>query len=117
MSKLLLKTERLTIRDFVEDDWRDIVETRTQEEVARYELWDTTTWAEREGVVERVREQRALTFYMLGKYVEFAVVLGEKAIGSVGVKRLSDTHKDAEVGWVSTPVIGVKATPPKPPAP
>lgn len=100
MSKLLLKTERLTIRDFIEDDWRDIVETRTQEEVARYELWDTTTWAEREKVVERIREQRALTFDMLGKYVEFAVVLGKKAIGSVGVKRLSDTHKDAEVGWV-----------------
>ena len=100
MSKLLLKTERLTIRDFVEDDWRDIVKTRTQEEVARYELWDTTTWAEREKVVERIREQRALTFDMLGKYVEFAVVLEEKAIGSVGVKRLSDTHKNAEVGWV-----------------
>ena len=100
MSKLLLKTERLTIRDFVEDDWRDIVETRTQEEVARYELWDTTTWAEREKVVERIREQRALTFDMLGKYVEFAALLGKKAIGSVGVKRLSDTHKNAEVGWV-----------------
>jgi RimJ/RimL family protein N-acetyltransferase len=100
MSKLLLKTERLTIRDFVEEDWRDIVETRTQEEVARYEPWDTTTWAEREAVVERIREQRALTFDMLDKYVEFAVVLGEKAIGSVGVKRLSDTHKNAEVGWV-----------------
>lgn len=100
MNKLLLQTERLTIRDFVEEDWRDIVETRTQEQVARYEPWDTTTWAEREGVVERIREQRALTFDMLSKYVEFAALLGEKAIGSVGVKRLSETHKDAEVGWV-----------------
>ena len=99
MSKLLLKTERLTIRDFVEEDWPDIVETRSQEEVARYELWDTTTWAEREKVAGLIREQRALTFDMLGKYVDFVVVLGEKAIGSVGVKRLSDTHKDAEVGW------------------
>lgn len=100
MNKLLLQTERLIIRDFVEEDWRDIVETRTQEGVVRYEPWDTTTWAEREGVVARIREQRALTFAMLGKYVEFAVVLGEKAIGSVGVKRLSNTHQDAEVGWV-----------------
>ncbi len=100
MNKLLLKTERLTIRDFVETDWQDIVETRTQEEVARYEPWDTTTWAEQEKVVGRVREQSALTFDMLGKYVEFAVVLGDKAIGSVGVKRLSDVHKGAEVGWV-----------------
>ena len=100
MTKLMLKTERLTIRDFVEDDWQDIVETRSQEEVARYELWDTTTWAEREKVAGLIREQRALTFDMLGKYVDFVVVLGEKAIGSVGVKRLSDIHKDAEVGWV-----------------
>ena len=100
MSKLHLKTERLVIREFVEEDWRDIVETRTQEEVARYEPWDTTTWAERERVVERIREQRALTSYMVGKYTEFAAVLGDKAIGSVGVKRLSDVHQDAEVGWV-----------------
>ena len=100
MSKLHLKTERLVIREFVEEDWQDIVETRTQEEVARYEPWDTTTWAERERVVGRIREQRALTSYMVGKYTEFAAVLGDKAIGSVGVKRLSDVHKDAEVGWV-----------------
>ena len=100
MSKLHLKTERLVIRDFVENDWRDIVEARTQEEVARYEPWDTTTWAEREKVMERIREQCALTFDTLGKYVEFAALLGDKAIGSVGVKRLSSVHKDAEVGWV-----------------
>ena len=99
MSKLHLKTEHLVIRDFVEEDWQDIVEMRTQEEVARYEPWDTTTWAERERVVERIREQRALTFE-LGKYTEFAALLGNKAIGSVGVKRLSDVHKNAEVGWV-----------------
>lgn len=99
MTKLLLKTERLTIRDFLEEDWPDVMEMRTQEEVARYEPWDTTAWAEREKVARRIREQRALTFEMVGKYVEFAVVLGEKAIGSVGLKRLSDAHQDAEVGW------------------
>ncbi len=97
MSKLLLKTERLTIRDFVEEDWPDVVETRSQEEVARYEPWDTTVWAEREKVVGRIREQRALTFDVLGNYIEFAVVLGEKAIGSVGLKRLSATHKDQNI--------------------
>lgn len=97
--KLVLKTERLIIRDFREDDWRDIIERTTQEEVALYEPWDTTMWADKEKVTEWIEAQQALTFELIGKYLEFAVVLGDRAIGSVGVKRLSETHKNAEVGW------------------
>lgn len=99
MSKLLLKTERLTIRDYVEADWRAIVQQTTQEDVARYMEWDTTTWAEREKVAAWIEEQQALTFDTFGKYIEFAVEKGGEVIGNLGVKRLSEVNRVAEVGW------------------
>lgn len=108
MNKLLLQTERLTIRDFVEDDWRSIVERSVQEDVARYMEWDTTTWAEREKVVAWIREQQTLTLDTFGEYVEFAVELGEASIGTVGLKRSSKLNKVAEVGWALDPKYGGK---------
>ena len=99
MSKLLLKTERLTIRDYVEADWQAIVQRTTQDEVAQYMVWDTTTWAEQEKVVAWIREQQTLTLETLGKYVEFAVEKDGRAIGTVGLKHLSKTDRVAEVGW------------------
>ncbi len=98
--KLLLKTERLTIRDFCEDDWKDIAERTAQEEVALYMPWDTNTWAEREKIVNWIEEQRTLTFETVGRYLEFAIVLDEKNIGDVAIKRLAEGHEVAEVGWV-----------------
>ena len=101
MSKLHLETERLVIRDFVEEDWQDIVETRTQEEVARYEPCGTRPpGPSGKGSLSASGSSVRSPLDMVGKYTEFAVVLGNKAIGSVGVKRLSDVHQDAEVGWV-----------------
>ena len=99
MTKLLLKTERLTIRDYVEADWQAIVQQTTQEDVARYMEWDTTTWAEREKVVAWIKEQQVLTFSTFGKYIEFAVEKGREVIGNLGIKRLSEANKVAEVGW------------------
>ena len=99
MSKLHLKTERLIIRDFVEDDWQSIVARTTQESVAQYMQWDTTTWAEREKVVTWIREQKTLTFGTVGRYLEFAVERDDDAIGTVGLKNLSKVNKVAEVGW------------------
>lgn len=99
MSKLHLTTERLTIRDFIVDDWQSIVQRTTQEDVAQFMAWDTTTWAEREKVVAWIQEQQTLTLTTFGKYVEFAVDKAGRAIGTVGVKHLSAVDKVAEVGW------------------
>ena len=105
MSKLHLKTERLVIRDFVEDDWRSIVARTTQAEVARYMPWDTTTWAEQEKVVAWIREQQTLTLTTFGKYIEFAIEREGEAIGDVGFKRLSEVNKVAEIGWDLDPAF------------
>ena len=96
---LKLKTERLLIRNFREDDWQSIVARSTQEDVAKYMAWDTSTWAEKEKVVGWIREQQTFDLGTLGKYVEFAVELDGESIGVVGIKRTSRTNKVAEVGW------------------
>ncbi len=107
MSKLQLTTERLVIRDFVENDWRSIVERTTQESVARYMQWDTTTWAEQEKVTAWIQEQQTLTFDTVGKYLEFAIDKDGVSIGTVGLKRLSTANRDAEIGWDLDPAYWV----------
>lgn len=100
MTKLLLQTERLTIRDLRESDWPDVVRRTTQAEVARYMTWDTRTWADRDTVRAWIREQRTFDFSVRDRFLEFAVVKDGVNIGDVGLKRLGHTPTLAEVGWV-----------------
>lgn len=99
MTKLLLKTERLTIRDFEEDDWQAIVQRTTQAEVARFMTWDVTTWAEQTKVVAWIRDQGTLTLTTFNKHLEFAVEKDAKVIGNIGFKRSSEVDQPAEIGW------------------
>lgn len=103
MSKLHLKTERLTIRDFAEADWQSIVERTTQESVARFMTWDVTTWAEQTKVVAWIREQGTLTLTTFDKHLEFAVEKDERVIGNIGFKRSSEADQPAEIGWDFSP--------------
>ncbi len=103
MSKLLLNTERLTIRDFVEDDWRAIVQWTTQAEVARFMPWDTRSGVEKQRVLTWIREQRKFDFSVTDRYLEFANVKDGLNIGEVAIKRSSRDPKLAEVGWTLEP--------------
>ena len=105
-----VKTERLLIRDFREDDWQSIVARSTQEDVAKYMAWDTSTWAEKEKVIGWIREQQTLDLGTFGKYVEFAVELDGASIGVVGIKRYSEQIRLRKSVGTSTPRIGAKAT-------
>ncbi len=105
MTKLLLKTERLTIRDFEEEDWHAIVQRTTQAEVAAFMPWNEAAWAEQEKVVAWIREQRALDFSTTDRYLEFAVVKDGLNIGDVALKRFANNPKSAEVGWTLDPAL------------
>ncbi len=103
MSKLHLKTERLTIRDSTEADWQSIVERTTQESVVRFMTWDVTTYAEQTKVVAWIREQGVLTLTTPDKHLEFAVEKDEIVIGNIGFKRPSEVDEPAEIGWSFSP--------------
>lgn len=100
MTGLSLQTERLTLRDFRESDWPDVVRRTTSPEVARYMTWDTRTWADRDTVQAWIREQRTFDFSVMDRFREFAVVKDGVNIGDVGLKRLGHTPTLAEIGWV-----------------
>lgn len=100
MSKLHLRTPRLSIRDFREHDWQAVVHRTSNPEVARYLICDTTRWTDEEMVLGWIREQRSYDLSVLDRYLEFAVLLGERNIGDVGFRRISHTPTLAEVGWV-----------------
>ena len=101
--KLKLSSERLTIRDFVDEDWPSVVRRTTAPEVAQYMEFTTDTWREKTKVLTWIAEQRQLDLGTFGKYVEFAVVKDGKAIGDVALKRFSKTNKNAEIGWALDP--------------
>jgi RimJ/RimL family protein N-acetyltransferase len=98
-SRLAIQTERLTIRDYKEDDWEDFLELTSQEQVAKFMHWHPTKAENKEAELEWIREQNGLSLNTLGRYLDFAVVLGDKVIGDVSIKRLSEDNKDADVGW------------------
>ena len=104
-NKLKLVSERLTIRDFVDEDWQAIVERTTQPDVAQYMTFNADTWAEKDKVLSWIAEQRNLDLGIFGKYVEFAIVKEGKSIGDVALKRLSKTNKNAEIGWALSPAF------------
>ena len=99
--KLPIITEHLTVRRWVESDWKDIVEYTTDEAVARYEFWSEKTWAQKDKVVEWIHVQNALAIPTLGQWVEFALELTQegKVIGDIGFKFLGEESRTAEVGW------------------
>ena len=103
--KLNLVSERLIIRDFVDEDWQAIVERTTQPDVAQYMTFNADTWAERDKVLSWIAEQRKLDLGVFGKYVEFAIVRNGESIGDVALKRLSKTNKNAEIGWALSPAF------------
>jgi RimJ/RimL family protein N-acetyltransferase len=97
--RLVLQTERLCIRDYREDDWDDFLELTSQEQVAKFMHWKPIEVENKEAELEWMREQNSLPLDNIGRYLDFAVVLNEKVIGDVSIKRLSEDNKDAEVGW------------------
>ncbi len=98
-SRLVIQTERLTIRDYQESDWTDFLELTSQEEVARFMHWSPTKAEDKKKELEWLREQNCLPLDTVGRHLDFAVVLGNKVIGDVSIKRLSEENKDADIGW------------------
>jgi RimJ/RimL family protein N-acetyltransferase len=94
---MLLKTERLLLREFVDEDWSALHDVESLPEVARYQHFEARTVEESRayvrGAVEGAREEPRLTY-------DLAVVLvGEdRLIGRVGLG-ITDREIGEAVLW------------------
>lgn len=98
-----LTTERLILRDFVADDWRDVLEYQSDPAYLRYYAWEE----------RRPEEVQAFVAMFLGHQAEeprikyqFAIVLPEtgRVIGNCGVRRRSVEARDGDMGYELAPL-------------
>ena len=93
----VLETERLRLRPFRRADAKDVFAYASDEEVARYELWDAhQRLSETRGYLAWMRQQ-----YRNGQPASWAIELRESklVIGSIGFVGYSPVHHAAEVGY------------------
>ena len=96
---LSLSTERLILRDFVEDDWHAVHEYGSDEEVARFMDWGPNSEEETRVFVQQALEsQRELP----RKTYDLAATLGDtgRLIGGGRIAISDNENRQAEIGYV-----------------
>ncbi|KAF2873913.1 GrpB protein-domain-containing protein [Massariosphaeria phaeospora] len=78
-----VKTERLTLREFIYADVEGYYKLESQDEVARYQMWGPKTQEQARNDVVQIMQARFKTPRM---HIELAVIRDTKFIGRVGVK-------------------------------
>lgn len=98
-----LRTERLLLRFFTDDDLAAFHDMQSREEVVRYLDWGPQS---REQASERLERMKHLTSFDGERAaIRLAVVLPESGVvvGDVSVWRMSDGHAQGEIGFVIHP--------------
>jgi RimJ/RimL family protein N-acetyltransferase len=98
-----IETARLTLRYFTPGDLDDLYAYQSRPDVARYLHWDARDRAQARQALERQCHETTLDAD--GDWLTFAVVWREagRAIGEVGLRRLSREHRQGETGFVFNP--------------
>ncbi len=92
-----LETPRLILRPFRMRDARDVFEYSSDEEVARYVLWDPhRNLSDSRSAIRGIRR-----LYRQGRPGSWAIehIQDQKVIGSIGYMWLSPDNRSAEVGY------------------
>ncbi len=100
---LPLRTERLLLRPFVDDDLEAFHGMFGRAEVARYLYWEPRTLDESREALERVKAMTSFEAEAPG--IRLAAVLPESGtvVGDVSLRRVSEVHRQGEVGYVIHP--------------
>jgi RimJ/RimL family protein N-acetyltransferase len=94
MSRVILRTERLVLREFTEEDAEAIYRINSDSEVTRY-THDSFTSVEQALAILR---SAPLADYQKHGYGRWACLLGEELIGFCGLKYLEDLH-EVDLGY------------------
>jgi RimJ/RimL family protein N-acetyltransferase len=94
-----LRTERLVLRPFIDDDLDDLFEIYSRADVTRYLYWGPRSRTETVADLERRLVQSALVNE--GQLLSLAIVRSEsdRVVGEVTLKWLSRAHRQGEVGF------------------
>lgn len=101
---LPLRTDRLLLRPFADDDLDAFHAMFGRAEVVRYLYWEPRTLDESREALERVKTM--ISFEGKGPGIRLAAVLPESGtvVGDVSLRRVSDeVHRQGEVGYVIHP--------------
>ena len=100
---LPLRTDRLLLRPFVDADLDAFHAMFGRAEVVRYLYWDPRTLDESREMLERVKAMTSFEGESPG--IRLAAVLPESGtvVGDVSLRRLSEVHRQGEVGYVIHP--------------
>jgi [ribosomal protein S5]-alanine N-acetyltransferase len=96
---LLLETERLILREFREEDWRDVQEYRSDAVVVKYLPFEPATEKETKTLIAKIlafqkaQPRTVYNFAMINKQ-------DDKVIGSCSLELSTDGDKQGEIGYV-----------------
>ena len=99
----LLRTERLTLRPFVADDFDALYSYQSRPDVVRWLYWDARSEVEVQASLELKLESTGIT--VEGDVLSLAVVLNGtgELIGDLILHLLSVEHRTAEIGFIVHP--------------
>jgi RimJ/RimL family protein N-acetyltransferase len=98
---LPIRTERLLLRPFAEDDIDDVLAYQSDPEVVRYLYWEVR---DRDQVAEALRPKMQATLVKSGDAITFAIALPDgPVVGETLLKWISVEHRQGEVGYVLNP--------------
>lgn len=100
---LPMRTERLLLRPFTDDDLDAFHAMFSSKEVVRYLYWEPRTLDESREALERVK--RMISFEGDAPGIRLAAVLPESGtvVGDISLRRVSEEHRQGEVGYVIHP--------------
>ena len=100
--RLPIRTERLLLRRFEDDDWKDMLEWTSDPKVAQYEYWEPYT---EEDVKQWIESQKQVKPGDEDEWLELAVVLKveQKVIGDCAIKVISVENRQGEIGFTLNP--------------
>lgn len=99
---MILTTPRLVLREFVEEDWRAVLDYQSDPRYLRYYTWTTRSEADVRAFVQQFldwhREEPRLRY-------QLAVVLcsSERLIGNCGIRLAEPNAQEAELGFEISP--------------
>ena len=100
---LPLRTERLLLRPFTDDDLDVLLDIQSREEVTRYLYWGPRSREEVAEMLERIKKM--MSFDAEGHGIRLAAVLPESGVlvGDISLRLVSREHQQGEIGFVVHP--------------
>ena len=98
-----IRTDRLLLRPFSEDDLDAMHDLQSREEVTRYLYWGPRSREEVAEMLDRITKMTS--FEAEGRAIRLAAVLPESGelIGDISLREVSREHRQGEIGFVVHP--------------